>query len=180
MRRIAQAEAALGAELFERKQSGYVATPTGLCVADAAERIEREVCDLRSAMAAAQRALAEELTTLVHGVGQTAAVIAASKALFGQGELTELDDRTLAAALSEVPHVRVTELGPVVDLFAEVGLVASKSAARRTVKEGGAYVNNVKVTAEDAVPAEEDLLHGRWLVLRRGKKNLAAVEVTAG
>jgi carbon-monoxide dehydrogenase large subunit len=56
----------------------------------------------------------------------------------------------------------------------------SKSAARRTVKEGGAYVNNVKVTAEDAVPAKEDLLHGRWLVLRRGKKNLAAVEVTAG
>ena len=77
-----------------------------------------------------------------------------------------------------MPHIQVAELGPVVDLFAEVGLVASKSAARRTVKEGGAYVNNVKVTAEDAVPAKEDLLHGRWLVLRRGKKNLAAVEVT--
>jgi tyrosyl-tRNA synthetase len=79
-----------------------------------------------------------------------------------------------------VPHVRVTALGPVVDLFAEVGLTPSKSAARRTVKEGGAYVNNIKVTSEDAVPAREDLLHGRWLVLRRGKKNLAAVEVTAG
>ncbi|MGW5654405.1 tyrosine--tRNA ligase [Streptomyces humi] len=126
---------------------------------------------------AAQRALAEELTTLVHGADQTAAVIAASRALFGQGELAELDDRTLSAALSEVPHIRVAGLGPVVDLFAEVGLVASKSAARRTVKEGGAYVNNVKVTAEDAVPAEAELLHGRWLVLRRGKKNLAAVEV---
>ncbi|MGP4013603.1 tyrosine--tRNA ligase [Streptomyces sp. 4N124] len=126
---------------------------------------------------AAQRALAEELTTLVHGAEQTAAVIAASRALFGQGELAELDDRTLAAALSEVPHVRVAELGPVVDLFAEVGLVASKSAARRTVKEGGAYVNNVKVAAEDFVPVEADLLHGRWLVLRRGKKSLAAVEV---
>lgn len=127
---------------------------------------------------AAQRALAEELTTLVHGADQTAAVVAASRALFGQGELAELDDRTLAAALSEVPHIQVAELGPVVDLFAEVGLVASKSAARRTVKEGGAYVNNAKVAAEDAVPAKEDLLHGRWLVLRRGKKNLAAVEVT--
>ncbi|MGY1501872.1 tyrosine--tRNA ligase [Streptomyces sp. QTS52] len=127
---------------------------------------------------AAQRALAEELTTLVHGAGQTAAVIAASKALFGQGELSELDERTLSAALSEVPHIQVAEAGPVVDLFAEVGLVASKSAARRTVKEGGAYVNNTKVTAEDAVPTKEDLLHGRWLVLRRGKKNLAAVEVT--
>jgi len=128
---------------------------------------------------AAQRALAEELTTLVHGADQTAAVISASKALFGQGDgnLADLDEATLAAALSELPKAEVTELGPVVDLFAEVGLVASKSAARRTVKEGGAYVNNVKVAAEDHVPATADLLHGRWLVLRRGKKNLAAVEV---
>lgn len=141
------------------------------------EELERQT-EERPQARAAQRALAEELTTLVHGADQTAAVINASQALFGQGELAELDERTLTAALSEVPHVRVAELGPVVDLFAEVGLVASKSAARRTVKEGGAYVNNVKVTAEDAVPAREDLLHGRWLVLRRGKKNLAAVEVT--
>ena len=126
---------------------------------------------------AAQRALAEELTTLVHGGEQTAAVVAASRALFGQGELGDLDAATLSAALSEVPHIQVAELGPVVDLFAEVGLVASKSAARRTVKEGGAYVNNVKVASEDAVPGKEDLLHGRWLVLRRGKKNLAAVEL---
>ncbi|MET9561105.1 tyrosine--tRNA ligase [Streptomyces tauricus] len=126
---------------------------------------------------AAQRALAEELTTLVHGAGQTAAVIAASRALFGQGELAGLDAATLSAALSELPRVRVSSPGPVVDLFAEVGLVASKSAARRAVKEGGAYVNNVKVASEDAVPAAEDLLHGRWLVLRRGKKSLAAVEV---
>ncbi|MFG2935638.1 tyrosine--tRNA ligase [Streptomyces sp. NPDC048282] len=140
------------------------------------EELEKQT-EERPQARAAQRALAEELTTLVHGADQTAAVIAASKALFGQGELAELDDRTLAAALAEVPHVRVAELGPVVDLFAEVGLVASKSAARRTVKEGGAYVNNVKVTAEDAVPSGEELLHGRWLVLRRGKKNLAAVEV---
>ncbi|MCX5383238.1 tyrosine--tRNA ligase [Streptomyces sp. NBC_00083] len=127
---------------------------------------------------AAQRALAEELTTLVHGAEQTAAVTAASKALFGQGELTELDEATLAAALSELPNAKVSALGPVTDLFAEVGLVASKSAARRTVKEGGAYVNNVKVTAEDAVATADELLHGRWLVLRRGKKNLAAVEFT--
>ncbi|MFE7075626.1 tyrosine--tRNA ligase [Streptomyces sp. NPDC057620] len=126
---------------------------------------------------AAQRALAEELTTLVHGAGQTAAVIAASRALFGQGELAELDAATLSAALSELPRVRVAEPGSVVDLFAEVGLVPSKSAARRAVKEGGAYVNNVKVASEDAVVSADDLLHGRWLVLRRGKKSLAAVEV---
>ncbi|RLL67596.1 tyrosine--tRNA ligase [Streptomyces sp. Z26] len=126
----------------------------------------------------AQRALAEELTTLVHGADQCAAVIAASRALFGQGDLPGLDEATLAAALSELPHARTDELGPVTDLFAEVGLVASKSAARRTVKEGGAYVNNAKVTAEDAVVTRDDLLHGRWLVLRRGKRNLAAIEYT--
>ncbi|MEV5982348.1 tyrosine--tRNA ligase [Streptomyces sp. NPDC052114] len=143
------------------------------------EEIEKQT-EERPQARAAQRALAEELTTLVHGADQCAAVIAASKALFGQGDLAELDEATLGAALSELPRVEVAELGPVVDLLAEVGLVASKSAARRTVKEGGAYVNNVKVAAEDAVPAREDLLHGRWLVLRRGKKNLAAVEVTAG
>lgn len=140
------------------------------------EELEKQT-EERPQARAGQRALAE-LTTLVHGADQTAAVIAASKALFGQGELAELDEKTLAAALSEVPHIQVAELAPVVDLFAEVGLVASKSAARRTVKEGGAYVNNAKVAAEDAVPAKEDLLHERWLVLRRGKKNLAAVEVT--
>lgn len=128
---------------------------------------------------AAQRALAEELTTLVHGADQCAGVVAASKALFGQGELTGLDAATLAAALSEVPHARVAELVPVVDLLTEVGLAPSKSAARRTVKEGGAYVNNVKVVDSEAVPDAGELLHGRWLVLRRGKKNLAAVEVTA-
>ncbi|WP_338899029.1 tyrosine--tRNA ligase [Streptomyces sp. TG1A-60] len=142
------------------------------------EELEQQT-EERPQARAAQRALAEELTTLVHGADQTAAVIAASRALFGQGDLTELDEETLAAALSEVPHVRVAEVGPVVDLFTDVGLVPSKSAGRRTVKEGGAYVNNVKITAEDAVPASEDLIHGRWLVLRRGKKNLAAVEVTA-
>ncbi|MEU6675142.1 tyrosine--tRNA ligase [Streptomyces sp. NPDC046925] len=143
------------------------------------EEIEK-LTEERPQARAAQRALAEELTTLVHGADQCAAVIAASKALFGQGELGDLDEATLSAALSELPRVQVTELGPVVDLLAEVGLVASKSAARRTVKEGGAYVNNAKVASEDAVPSREDLLHGRWLVLRRGKKNLAAVEVTAG
>ncbi|MET9360690.1 tyrosine--tRNA ligase [Streptomyces sp. NPDC006632] len=141
------------------------------------EELER-LTEERPQARAAQRALAEELTTLVHGAEQTAAVTAASKALFGQGELTELDEATLAAALSELPNAKVSELGPLTDLFAEVGLVASKSAARRTVKEGGAYVNNVKVTAEDAVATAGELLHGRWLVLRRGKKNLAAVEFT--
>ncbi|WP_431963487.1 tyrosine--tRNA ligase [Actinacidiphila sp. bgisy160] len=143
------------------------------------EELER-LTEERPQVRAAQRALAEELTTLVHGAQQCAAVIAASKALFGQGELAELDERTLAAALGELPHAKVAELASVADLFAEVGLVASKSAARRTIKEGGAYVNNVKIGDEDATPGAADLLHGRWLVLRRGKKSLAAVEVAGG
>lgn len=138
------------------------------------EKVTRERPQARTA----QRAIAEELTTLVHGADQCAAVIAASKALFGQGQLDTLDEATLAAATSELPYVQVRELGPVIDLLTEVGLVQSKSAARRTVKEGGAYVNNVKVTAEDVVATADELLHGRWLVLRRGKKNLAAIEVT--
>ncbi|WP_149180089.1 tyrosine--tRNA ligase [Streptomyces sp. TRM49041] len=143
------------------------------------EELEK-VTEERPQARTAQRALAEELTTLVHGADQCAAVIAASKALFGQGDLAELDEATLAAALSELPSARVAEPGLVVDLFTEVGLAPSKSAARRTVKEGGAYVNNAKVTAEDAEVSAGDLLHGRWLVLRRGKRNLAAIEVKAG
>ncbi|MER5967542.1 tyrosine--tRNA ligase [Streptomyces sp. NPDC002057] len=139
------------------------------------EALEAQTAE-RPQARAAQRALAEELTALVHGADQCAAVIDASKALFGQGDLAELDEATLAAALSELPHARVTGLGQVVDLFTEVGLAPSRSGARRTVKEGGAYVNNVKVTAEDAEVSAEELLHGRWLVLRRGKKNLAAIE----
>ena len=128
---------------------------------------------------AAQRALAEELTTLVHGADQCAAVIAASKALFGQGELAELDEATLAAALSELPHAKVSELGPVTDLFAEVGLVAEQ-VGRPPHREGGRRLREQREGDRRGRggrrPAE--LLHGRWLVLRRGKKNLAAVEVT--
>jgi tyrosyl-tRNA synthetase len=140
------------------------------------EELERST-EERPQVRAAQRALAEELTTLVHGADQCAAVIAASKALFGQGDLAELDEATLAAALSELPRAQVGQLAPVADLLALVELVPSKSAARRTIKEGGAYLNNTKVTSEDAVPADADLIHGRWLVLRRGKRNLGAVEL---
>ncbi|WP_067827765.1 tyrosine--tRNA ligase [Actinomadura kijaniata] len=134
----------------------------------------------RPAARVAQRALAEEVTTLVHGADETARAIAASKALFGQGELRELDERTLQAALAEVPRAKVApgELPPVADLLAASGLCKSKSEARRTIQQGGAYVNNAKVESEDAVPATGDLLHGRFLVLRRGKRNIGGVEVT--
>ncbi|MDH6134311.1 tyrosyl-tRNA synthetase [Kitasatospora sp. MAA4] len=142
------------------------------------EELERDSAE-RPAGRIGQRALAEELTTLVHGADQYERAVAASKALFGQGDLGDLDAATLASALAEVPTATVTELAPIADLLVAVGLSASRSAARRTLKEGGAYLNNAKVADEDAVPASADLLHGRWLVLRRGKRNLAAVELQA-
>ncbi|TQF02900.1 tyrosine--tRNA ligase [Kitasatospora acidiphila] len=142
------------------------------------EELERETTE-RPHLRLAQRALAEELTTLVHGAEQYERAVAASKALFGQGELTDLEAATLAAALAEVPRAEVSELAPIADLLVAVGLAPSRSAARRTLKEGGAYLNNAKVADEEAVPTEGDLLHGRWLVLRRGKRNLAAVELVS-
>jgi len=142
------------------------------------EELERQT-EERPAARAAQHALAEELTTLVHGAEECRRAVAASKALFGQGDLRELDAATLAAAVAELPRAETAELAPLVDLLAATGLVPSKSAARRTVKEGGAYLNNSKITDEEAVPTAADLLHGRWLLLRRGKRNLAAVELTS-
>ncbi|MBB4916880.1 tyrosine--tRNA ligase [Streptosporangium saharense] len=147
-------------------------------------RSREEIEELEKASAArpaareAQRALAEEFTTLLHGADECAAVIAASAALFGQGSLEELPARTLGEALEEVPRAEISELGAsYVDLLAQSGLVESKSAARRAVKEGGAYLNNVKVTDEAYVPTAEDLLHGRFLVLRRGKRSVGGVEL---
>jgi tyrosyl-tRNA synthetase len=144
------------------------------------EALDRDTAE-RPQARAAQRRLAQEMTTLVHGAAETERVEAASRALFGQGELSALDGVTLAAALAEAPNAQVAgELPSVADLLALTGLDASKSAARRTVSEGGAYVNNQRVGDPDAAPTTEDLLHGRWLVLRKGKRTIAGVEVTAG
>jgi tyrosyl-tRNA synthetase len=126
----------------------------------------------------AQKALAEDVTTLVHGAEQFRRAEAASRALFGQADLAELDERTLAAALAELPTTKVAELGAVFELFADTGIVASRSAARRAIQEGGAYVNNKKIEDVDATVTSEDLLHGRWLLLRRGRRTLGAVELT--
>ena len=144
------------------------------------EELEKAVAD-RPQTREAQRALAEELTALVHGTAERDAVVAASQALFGRGELAGLDGGTLAASLAELPLAEVT-LGPdeeplLVDLFAATGLAPSKSAARRAVAEGGAYLNNVRVASEDATLGTADLLAGEWAVLRRGKRSLAAVRV---
>ncbi|WP_432548131.1 tyrosine--tRNA ligase [Kineococcus sp. SYSU DK004] len=127
---------------------------------------------------AAQRALAHDVTVLVHGEDAARAAEEAAAALFGGGDLAEVDAATLAAALAELPTAEpASREVPLAQLFAETGLVASRSAARRTIAEGGAYVNNVKVAEADATLADVQLLHGRWAVLRRGRKALAAASI---
>lgn len=125
----------------------------------------------------AQRALAEELTTLVHGEREMAQAVAASQALFGRGSLDELSAETLRAALTEAGLVHLDELPDVAGLLKESGLVPSMKEARRVIAEGGAYVNNVRIAEVDATVSPADLLHGRYLVLRRGKRNFAGVEL---
>ncbi|MBB5825759.1 tyrosyl-tRNA synthetase [Micromonospora carbonacea subsp. aurantiaca] len=143
---------------------------------DEIEQLEKETAERPSARLA-QRALAEELTTLVHGERETAQAVAASQALFGRGSLDDLTPETLRAALTEAGLVRVDELPDVAGLLRESGLVPSAKEARRVIAEGGAYVNNTRITEVDARPTTEDLLHGRYLVLRRGKKSFAGVEL---
>ena len=135
----------------------------------------------RPHLRAAQRRLAAEFTTLVHGSHATEQVVAASGALFGRGELRDLDSSTLDAAMAEVPtgSARLAESPTIVDLLVTSGLAESRGAARRAVKEGGAYVNNQKIADEEWQPAAGDLLHGRWLVVRRGKRTTAGVEITS-
>ncbi|GAA4579947.1 tyrosine--tRNA ligase [Micromonospora coerulea] len=125
----------------------------------------------------AQRALAEELTTLVHGEREMAQAVAASHALFGRGSLGDLAPETLRAALTEAGLVHLDELPDVAGLLKESGLVPSMKEARRVIAEGGAYVNNTRISEVDATVATTDLLHGRYLVLRRGKRSFAGVEL---
>ena len=128
----------------------------------------------------AQKVLAWEVNSMVHGAEATEKAIAASAAVFGRGELADLDARTLASVAQELPGASVgAGRLQVADLLVATGLSESKSAARRTLKEGGAYVNNEKVVGEDAELGPDQLLHGRWALLRRGKKHLAAVTVEA-
>ena len=125
----------------------------------------------------AQRVLAREMTTLVHGEQATEAVELASQALFGKAELQDLDEATLSSALQET---EIAEVGPeatILDLLVEAGLEKSKGAARRTVGEGGAYVNNQRIEDIEWSPNSNDLLHGSWLVLRKGKKRFAGARV---
>ncbi|AUI52235.1 tyrosine--tRNA ligase [Arthrobacter crystallopoietes] len=143
------------------------------------EELEKAVAE-RAHTREAQRVLAYDVTSLVHGEEATDKVIAASAALFGQGELEALDEATLVSATSQLPSATV-ERGSlnIIGLLVASGLVPSNSGARRTVAEGGAYVNNEKITDPDAVIDDSKLLHGKYLLMRRGKRTLAMVEVPA-
>jgi len=146
----------------------------------------------RPAARVGQRALAEELTTLVHGAEECRRAIAASRALFGQGSLADLFGQTLTAAVAELRPASipvppwpgpgttgapVNGLPPVANLMVAAGTVPTVSAARRTIAEGGAYLNNERVTDPGAVATYDNLLDGRYLILRRGKRTVGAVEV---
>ncbi|WP_460445838.1 tyrosine--tRNA ligase [Angustibacter aerolatus] len=135
--------------------------------------LERELTE-RPFARVAQRTLAEDVTTLVHGAAVTASVVAASQALFGRGDLDVLDERTLADATAELPSAPVAVGTPVVQALVDTGLAAGRGAARRTIEEGGVSVNNARVSDVDAVLTQEQLLHGRFVLLRRGRRTLAA------
>ena len=145
---------------------------------DEIERLATEV-EERPHRREAQRRLAQEMTTLVHGEAATKAVELAAQALFGKAELVDLDEPTLRGALAETSLVEIGAEDPktIVDLLVATGLVKSKGAARRAIKEGGAYVNNERVSDDGWEPESKDLLQSKYLVLRRGKKNFAGIHL---
>ena len=126
----------------------------------------------------AQRVLAFEVTALVHGPDAAAAVIEASQAIFGRGELRSLDASTLAGVAQEVPSADVAAGCTVVDAMVSAGIVESRSAARRAIAEGGAYVNNNRLDNEELALGADHALAGGWIVLRRGKKSVGLVRLT--
>ena len=132
---------------------------------------------------AAQRALADDITALVHSPAERDAAVSAAAALFGRSELTGLSESTLASVVAELDGSTLAagpDLPAVVDVLTASGVVASKSAARRAISEGGAYVNNTRVSDPDARLAATDLLHDRYVITRRGKRTVGAVELTRG
>ncbi len=147
-------------------------------------RSAEEIADLETQtrekphLRAAQRALADDITDLVHSVEEREAATAAAAALFGRSDLQALPAATLEAAVAELGAGELPPLSEspsVIDALVAAGVVASRSAGRRAIEEGGAYVNNVKVTDVDAVLQPHDVLAGRWVVVRRGRRTVGAV-----
>src|SRR6476661_3481568 len=142
------------------------------------EDLEQQTAD-KPFLRAGQKALAHEITSFVHGADEVEHAKSAAAALFGGGDLSQIRPDTLASALREAGGTTLPagELPGILDLLVTAGLAKSKGEARRTVAEGGAYLNNVRVEDPDLRPTEADLVAGSWLVLRRGKKNFAGIEV---
>ena len=144
-------------------------------------RTPEEIAELEQSTAEApfkreaQKALADDVTDFVHGVEQRKAAVAAAQAIFGRGELQELDDATLAGVMREVDAAPLPEPMPLVDAMVLSGVVKSKSEARRAVNEGGAYLNNEKVADADMLVDASQLVHGRYGVIRRGRKTVGGV-----
>ncbi len=149
------------------------------------DRTRDEIAELERQVAeepfrrSAQRTLAADVTTLVHGERATEQVIAASAALFGKGDLAALEEQTLLDATAELPGGEAPAGATIVDALVASGLVDSRNAARRAVADGAASVNGVKIADPEHVLADEDYLHGQVAILRRGKKNLAALRPPA-
>jgi tyrosyl-tRNA synthetase len=142
------------------------------------DKIEELLSELKTKPAdrSAQKYLAQELTTLVHGIEETNQVIAASNALFGQGELEKISKDILISALKEAGLTKFTKTAnetTIIELLVETKLCDSKSSAKRTIDEGGAYVNNQRITDINWKLSQKDLIHGSILVIRRGKKSMA-------
>ena len=149
---------------------------------DEIEALARQTAE-QPQLRAAQRALADDVTALVHGPGERDQAVAAASALFGRADLDELDEATLAGVVAEVGGVEVgptPTLPTVVEVLERSGVVPSKGAARRAIAEGGAYLNNRRVTDPEAVLRESDLLHGRYIIVRRGRKTVGAVSIGRG
>jgi tyrosyl-tRNA synthetase len=143
------------------------------------EELERQT-RTRPELRAAQRALADDVTALVHSAAERDAAVAAAAALFGNSALADLPEPVLAGVVAELGAGQLSAgagMPTVVDALHRSGVVPSRAAGRRAIAEGGAYVNNRKVTDPDAVVTEQDLLHGRYLILRRGKKTVGALVV---
>lgn len=143
------------------------------------EALDVEVAE-RPAGRAAQRALAQELTAMVHGDDALRAVEAASRALFGSGDLAAVPGPTLTAALRETPYAEVAASPDgiaLIDLLVAASLAPSKAAARRTITEGGAYVNNERIHDEGTRIGPDHALGEGWVVLRRGRRTVSGVRL---
>ncbi|HEY0249021.1 MAG TPA: tyrosine--tRNA ligase [Gryllotalpicola sp.] len=139
------------------------------------ERLERAVAE-EPFRREAQRTLAFEVTTLVHGPDAAAAAILASQALFGNGDIEQLDIPTLESALRELPTATAAPTTTIAQLLVETALTTSLSESRRAIAQGGVYVNNRKIENDQTVISDH-LIGGRLAVLRRGKKTLAGIFV---